>query len=88
MIVTNSYDNHIFVIYTTFTFKTADVRANNVKHLSYMAETLLRLVKSPEFRGNMHFSNNCSRCTMHSNKVLKSLQFQNSFDENLFTLPR
>jgi len=45
MIVTHSYDNHIFLVYMTFTFKATDVRANNVKHLRCMAETLLRLAK-------------------------------------------
>ena len=29
----------------TFTFKATDVRANNVKHLRYVAETLHRLAK-------------------------------------------
>jgi len=33
----------------TFTFKTTDVRANNVKYLRYVAETLFRLAKSPKF---------------------------------------
>jgi len=45
MSVTDSYDNHIFVAYVTFAFKTTHVRANNVKHLRYVAETLLRLAK-------------------------------------------
>jgi len=31
----------------TFTFKATDVRANNVKHLRYVAETLLRLASHP-----------------------------------------
>jgi len=32
------------------------------------------LPSHPNSVDNMHFSNNCSRCTMHSNKVLKLLQ--------------
>jgi len=30
------YDNHIFVVYMTFSVKTTDVQANNVKHLRYV----------------------------------------------------
>ena len=45
MFVRDSYDNYIFVVCMTFTFKTTDVLANNVTHLRYMAETLLRLAK-------------------------------------------
>jgi len=52
MFVTDSYiANHIFVVYVTFTFKTTDVQANNVKHLRCVAETLLRLARSPEVSG-------------------------------------
>jgi len=59
----------------TFTFKATDVRANNVKLLRCVAKTLLRPGSHPNSEDNlMHFSNNCSCCTMHSNKVLKSLQ--------------
>jgi len=52
----------------TFTFKTTDVQANNVKHLRYVAKAFLRLASHLNSADNMH------RCTMRSNKVLKSLQ--------------
>jgi len=51
MFVRDSYDNHTFAADMTFTFKTTVVRANNVKHLRYVAETLLGLAKLPEFSG-------------------------------------
>jgi len=86
MFVTHSYDNHIFLVYMTFTFKATDVRANNVKHLCYGAETLSRsgLPSHPNSADNMHFSNNCSRCTMRSNKVLKSLQIKRFWRGSLY----
>lgn len=40
MFVTDSYANHIFVVYMTFTLKQLMNEQNNVKHLRYMAETL------------------------------------------------
>jgi len=73
MFVTDSYDNHIFVVYMTFTFKTTDVLANDVKHLRYVAETLLRPASHPNSADNMHFINNCTRCTVHSNEDLLML---------------
>jgi len=51
MFVTDSYDNHIFLVYMTLTFSVTDTQANNVKHLRYVAKILLRLAKSPEFSG-------------------------------------
>jgi len=48
---------------------------NNVKHLCYVAETLSQACQVTQIQQiTTHFSNNCIRCTMHSNKVLKSLQ--------------
>ena len=40
----------------TFTFKATDVRANNVKHLRYVAETLLRPASHPNSTDNVCIS--------------------------------
>jgi len=45
MFVTDSYDNHIFVVYMTFTLKQQMYEQNNVKHLRYVA------CQTPKFSG-------------------------------------
>ena len=63
----------------TLTFKATDVRPNNVKLLRYVAKTLLRPVSHPNSVDNLGLYISAitavaAHCTVHSNKVLKSLQ--------------
>jgi len=80
MFVTDSYDNHIFVVYVyicvymTFIFKATDVHANNVL-LRYVSKTLLRPASHLNSADNVCISAITTLQLLHnSNKVLKLLQ--------------
>jgi len=69
MFVTDSCGNNIFVVYMTFAFKATDVHEAFMLRCRNPFSCLPSHLNSAD---NVHFSINCSRCTVHSNKVLKA----------------